>query len=209
MTVFRHHTEAASIASDHFPVVADIDLEPPCLPAVSSRQTIRSQEDPSTPRPLSRTRDLIGLAGFVAGCLAVSAIGGAITAGSVGTWYQTLAKPPFTPPDWLFPPVWTALFVLMGVSAWRVWRQAGWTVARPALGAFSVQLALNLAWSVLFFGAQWVGVALAEIFVLLATILWTLRRFARIDRVAALLLVPYALWVAFAGILTAAIWLQN
>ncbi|WP_316977124.1 tryptophan-rich sensory protein [Shumkonia mesophila] len=209
MTVFRHHTEAARIASDHFPVVADIDLEPPGPPVVYSLPADRRQESPMTPRSTSRTRSALGLAGFVTGCLAVSAVGGAITASSVGSWYPALAKPSFTPPSWLFPPVWTALFVLMGVAAWRVWRQAGWTEGRPALGAFAVQLLLNLAWSFLFFGMQWVGAALAEIIVLLAAIAWTTARFARVDRPAALLLVPYALWVSFAAVLTAAIWLDN
>ncbi|MBE0531940.1 MAG: tryptophan-rich sensory protein [Rhodospirillales bacterium] len=209
MTVFRHHTEAARIASDHFPVVADIDLEPPVPPAVYLRSRRRRQETPATPHSISRTRSVLGFAGFVGGCLAASAVGGAITASSVGTWYPTLTKPSFTPPDWLFPPVWTALFVLMGVAAWRVWQRAGWTKGRAALGAFAVQVLLNLAWSFLFFGMQWVGVALAEILVLLAAILWTASRFARIDRPAALLLVPYALWVGFAAALTAAIWLNN
>lgn len=209
MTVLRHHTEAARIASDHFPVVADIDLEPPAPPAVYSLSRRRRQETPATPRSASRTRSVLGLAGFVGGCLAVSAVGGAITASSVGTWYPTLAKPSFTPPDWLFPPVWITLFVLMGVAAWRVWQRAGWTESRPALGVFALQVLLNLAWSLLFFGVQWVGAALAEILVLLAAILWTATRFARIDQTAALLLVPYALWVGFAAVLTAAIWLNN
>jgi len=209
MSVFRHHTEAAQIASDHFPVVADIDLVPPDPPAVYSPSRRRRQEAPATSPSTSRTRSVLGLAAFVGGCLAVSAIGGAITAGSVGTWYPTLVKPSFTPPDWLFPPVWTALFVLMGVAAWRVWRQAGWTKGRPALAAFALQLLLNLGWSLLFFGMQWVGAALAEILALLAAILWTAARFARIDRAAALLLAPYALWVGFAAVLTAAIWLNN
>jgi len=209
MTVFHHHTEAARVASDHFPVVADIDLEPPGPPAVYSFPADRRQESSVTPRSTSRTRSAFGLAGFVTGCLAVSAVGGAITAGSVGTWYPTLAKPSFTPPDWLFPPVWITLFIFMGVAAWRVWRQAGWTGGRPALGAFAVQLGLNLAWSFLFFGVQWVGAALAEIVILLAAIAWTAAQFARIDRPAALLLAPYALWVSFAAVLTAAIWLSN
>lgn len=209
MTAFRHDTPAARIASDHFPVVADIALAPSSSPTVYSFPADRRQEAPVTPRSPSPTRSWLGLAGFLAACLAVSTVGGAITATSVGTWYPTLAKPAFTPPDWLFPPVWTALFVLMGIAAWRVWRRAGWEMGRPALGAFAVQLALNLAWSFLFFGMQWVGAALVEILVLLAAIAWTGARFARIDRPAAILLVPYALWVAFAAVLTAAIWLSN
>lgn len=157
----------------------------------------------------STVRDLLMLVGFAAGCLAIAGVGGAITATSVGTWYPTLEKPSFTPPDWIFPPVWTSLYLLMAVAAWRIWHQAGWRQGRPALFAFAVQLALNLAWSFLFFGAQQVGAALAEMIVLLAAIVWTTRRFAAIDRLAALLLVPYVLWVGFATVLTAAIWLGN
>ena len=159
--------------------------------------------------PPTRSMSLWSLAGFLVLCLAVSAIGGAITATSVGSWYPTLAKPAFTPPAWVFPPVWTTLYVLMAVAAWRVYRQRAVTPAGHALGAFAAQLALNLAWSFLFFGMQRVGAALAEMTVLLAAILWTLRLFAAIDRPAAFLLVPYALWVAFATVLTAAIWLAN
>jgi tryptophan-rich sensory protein len=190
-------------------LVDDIDLEPPSPPILYSFPNDRWQESPVTPRSVSRTRDLLGFAGFVAGCLAVSAVGGAITATSVGTWYPTLVKPSFTPPDWMFPPVWTALFVFMGVAGWRIWRRVGWTLGRTALAAFAGQLLLNLGWSFLFFGLQWIGAALAEILVLLAAILWTLARFSRIDKVAALFLVPYALWVGFAAVLTAAIWLNN
>jgi len=209
MCVSRHHTETARIASDHFPVVADIDLEPPKTQAIQSHPPHRRQERPMNPRHQTGPHGLVGLVGFVVGCLAVSAVGGAITSSSVGTWYPTLTKPPFTPPDWLFPPVWTAIFILMGVAAWRVWRQAGWPGSRLALGVFGIQLLLNVAWSFLFFGMHWIGAALAEIVVLLAAIIWTLAHFSRIDRPSALLLVPYALWVGFATVLTAAIWLQN
>lgn len=163
------------------------------------------QENRSAPSP----RDWLGLAAFLALCLAVSAVGGAVTATSVGTWYPTLAKPFFTPPAWVFPPVWTALYVMMAIAAWRVWRRRATASVAPALWTFALQLALNLTWSFLFFGLQRIGIALTEMIVLLAAILWTLHRFAGIDRPAALLLVPYALWVGFATVLTAAIWQAN
>lgn len=159
----------------------------------------------SAPTP----RDWLGLAAILAVCLAVSAVGGAITATSVTTWYPTLVKPAFTPPAWIFPPVWTTLYVMMAIAAWRVWRRRPAVPVSPALRTFALQLALNLAWSFLFFGLQWIGAALAEMIVLLAAILWTLRRFAGIDRPAAWLMVPYVLWVAFATVLTAAIWQAN
>lgn len=165
-----------------------------------------------TASPSSRRRfgaDLLGLVGFAVLCLAVSGIGGAITATSVDGWYQTLQKPSFNPPDWVFGPVWTVLYVMMAVAAWRVWRRAGFASGRTALAAFLVQLGLNLAWTVLFFGVQAIGPALIEIVVLLAAIVVTAVLFWRIDRLAGWLLVPYGLWVAYAALLNAALWRLN
>ena len=121
-----------------------------------------------------RKSDIAALAVFVALCFAVAAVGGAVTATSVGIWYGQLAKPAFNPPDWMFGPVWTVLYLLMAIAAWRVWCRRGRTHgAGLALGAWAVQLALNLCWSFLFFGARMIGAALAEIVVLLAAILVT------------------------------------
>lgn len=144
-----------------------------------------------------------GLLGFLVLCLAVSALGGAVTATSVDSWYQALRKPSFNPPDWLFTPVWLTLFVIMAVAAWRVWRIAG--LRSAAMGAFAVQLFLNLLWSVLFFGLRAPDLALVEIFVLLFAIAWTAVLFTRIDRSAGLLFLPYLAWVAFAAALNLAI----
>jgi translocator protein len=157
---------------------------------------------------LIRIQDLFGLALFVGACLAVGAIGGAITATSVGSWYQALAKPVFNPPDWVFGPVWTMLYVLMGIAGWRVWRRNDPARGR-ALALFGVQLALNLGWSVLFFGLRRIDLATAEIAVLFAAIVATAAAFWRIDRMAGALLVPYALWVGYASALTASIWRLN
>jgi len=174
------------------------------------------------PPPPTRARDLAGLAAFVLLCLGVSALGAWVTATSVGGWYQGLAKPAFNPPDWVFAPVWTALYLMIAVAGWRVWRRRGTTSARGvtsahsgttsahcALGVYALQLALNLAWSFIFFGAQAIGIALAEIALLLGAIVVNLRLFWRIDRAAGLLLAPYALWVAFAAVLNAALWRLN
>ena len=153
-----------------------------------------------------RRRALLGLAVSVAAVLAVSVIGGLVTAGSIEGWYRALAKPSFNPPDWLFGPVWTALYLMMAWAAWRIWRTAGLAGrGRTALLLYAAQLALNLGWTLLFFGAQQVGWALAELIVLFIAILATAWAFARIDRLAAWLLVPYAAWVVFAGLLNAAI----
>lgn len=160
-------------------------------------------------RPRSRRDDLIGLAGFLLACFAVAGAAGAVTADSVATWYPTLNKPAFTPPDGVFAPVWTALYAAMAVAGWRVWRKVGFAGGRTALGLFAVQLLLNGAWSFLFFGAHRIGAALVEIVVLWLVIAATTIAFWRIDRIAGLLFVPYLLWVGYATALNAGIWLAN
>lgn len=146
----------------------------------------------------------------VAIALAVGAVGGLATASSVTTWYPGLDKPPFNPPNAVFGPVWTGLYVLMALAAWRIWR-AGPADGRRrrALTLYGVQLALNLAWSLIFFGLRQPGLALAEVVVLLAAILATIAAFWPIDRPAALMLVPYAAWVTFATALNFEIWRLN
>jgi tryptophan-rich sensory protein len=153
--------------------------------------------------------DLAGLAAFVGLCLTIGALGGLATAQSVGTWYQTLQKPPFNPPDWIFGPVWTTLYVLIAVAGWRVWRRRGIAGARREMATYAAQLALNLAWSFLFFGGRMIGAALVAIVVLLASIVMNAALFARIDRAAGWLLAPYAGWVGFACILNFELWRLN
>ncbi len=155
-----------------------------------------------------KTRDIIALAGFLAASAVVALIGGAATAASVSTWYPDLVKPPFNPPDWLFGPVWTVLYIMMAIAAWRVWR-SGHSGRRRALTAYGVQLVLNLAWSLIFFGLRQPGLALIDIVLLVAMVGLTIRLFHPIDRIAALLLVPYLAWIGFATILNAAIWWLN
>ncbi len=156
-----------------------------------------------------RGGELLGLIAFIALCLGISAIGGWIAAQSVGTWYRTLQKPFFNPPDWLFAPVWTLLYLMIAVAGWRVWRAPGLADARSAMAAYAMQLALNLAWSFLFFGGRLIGVALTEIVLLFAAIVVNAVLFWRIDRVAGWLLAPYAAWVAFACALNLALWRLN
>jgi len=138
---------------------------------------------------------------------AAGAAGGLVTYPQIAGWYAQLAKPSFNPPGWIFGPVWTTLYVLMAVAAWRVWRVAGLR-SRPMI-VFFVQLALNTAWSFIFFGAHAVGWALAEVAVLLLIIVWTAIAFVRRDRAAGLLMLPYVAWVSFATLLNAAIWKLN
>ncbi len=144
---------------------------------------------------------------FVLASLAVGTAATVFTEPSIPTWYAGLVKPGFNPPDWLFAPVWTALYILMAVAAWRVWRIAG--LKSIELTAFFVQLALNCAWSFLFFSAHWIAVALADLGMLWLLILATLILFWRRDRLAGLLLLPYLAWAGFALALNAAIWQLN
>ena len=123
-----------------------------------------------------------------------------------GVWYETLQKPPLTPPNWIFGPVWSVLYVCIAFAAWRVWRAGG---DRLALGLWAGQLALNALWSWFFFGLQRPGLALVDITLLLVVLAATLRAFAHHDRVAAALLVPYGFWVGFATYLNTGLWLLN
>jgi len=159
--------------------------------------------------PRNRVVDLIGLAFFVALCLGIGALGAAVVATSVDTWYADLAKPAFTPPDGVFGPVWTLLYVLMAIAAWRVWRTADRDTRRGPLTLFALQLALTLGWTVVFFGLQKIGAALATIVVLDVGVAVTTLAFRPIDRWAGLLMLPYLAWVAFATVLNIAIWRLN
>jgi benzodiazapine receptor len=156
---------------------------------------------------MSATRQVVGLVLSVLVCFAAAGLGSVWTAKSVGTWYQALEKPSWNPPNWLFGPVWSVLYLLMGIALWLVWRRTG-LVAAP-IGIFAVQLVLNAAWSGLFFGLQNPGAAFAEIVVLWVAIVATIVAFWRITPVAGILLLPYIAWVSFAGALNFTIWRLN
>ncbi len=127
-----------------------------------------------------------------------------------GAWYAGLAKPSFNPPNWVFAPVWTALYVLMAVAAWLVWRDRGSLAAAAApLTAWLVQLVLNALWSWLFFGLHRMGLALVDIVALWFAIVVTIALFWRVRHVAAWLMVPYLAWVSFAMVLNGALWRLN
>jgi len=128
---------------------------------------------------------------------------------STDGWYAELNKPTWNPPGWIFGPVWTLLYIMMAVAAWRVWLLGGWEKQRWPLTLFLIQWALNALWTPLFLGLHLLGWAFAEILVLLACILLTIRAFRPVDRTAAWLLVPYAAWVAFASVLNFTIWRMN
>ena len=146
---------------------------------------------------------------FVAVCFVAAAIGSWFTAASVKSWYPTLLKPAGTPPAWVFGPVWSTLYLLMGTAAWLVWRQRTAADVTLALTLFFAQLALNATWSFVFFGLREPGLALLEILALLAAILATMTNFAQLSRLASWLMVPYVAWVLYATFLNFGIWRLN
>ena len=158
---------------------------------------------------MSASRPWLGLVGFVLACEGIGASGAAFT-DPRSTWYRELAKPPFQPPPWVFGPVWTMLYALMAIAAWRVWRRRReQPLARRGLILFAVQLALNAAWTPVFFGAHAIGAALGVIGALAVAVLLTGLAFRRVDRVAGGLMIPYLVWVLFATTLNAAIHVLN
>jgi tryptophan-rich sensory protein len=126
-----------------------------------------------------------------------------------GEWYASLKKPSWNPPGWVFGPVWTTLYVMMAVAAWLVWKRGGFSSQRPALVLFLAQLALNAAWTPLFFGLHRPGLAFAEILLLWLAIAAALAAFRPVSRAAAWLLTPYLAWVSFAAVLNFALWRLN
>jgi tryptophan-rich sensory protein len=142
--------------------------------------------------------------------LAVGGLAGIITSSSVSTWYQTLVKPAFNPPAWIFAPVWNALYLMMGVALFIILEKGkGNIFYKKALWFFGVQLFLNFLWSILFFGLHNPGLALVEIILLWISILFTHIYFFKISKLAARLLLPYLAWVSFAAILNFEIWRLN
>lgn len=149
------------------------------------------------------------LAFFLAVCFIAAGVGSVLTGTGVTQWYAGLRKPPGTPPDWVFGPVWTGLYLCMGIAAWLVWQAAGWHAGAQALALWGVQLLVNVLWSWLFFGLhrpQWALVDVALLFILIAL---TMVAFQPFSSTAAWLLVPYLLWVAYAARLNYLLWQMN
>jgi tryptophan-rich sensory protein len=158
--------------------------------------------------PISRSRQLVGLAGWLLLTFAVAGLG-AIASGGARAFYAELVRPSWAPPGWLFGPVWSALYALMGVSAWLVWRTRAGTGTRTALFLFVIQLAANALWSWLFFVWHQGALAFADVLLLWLLILATIVAFRRFSGLAAALLWPYLAWVTFASALTFAVWRRN
>lgn len=148
---------------------------------------------------------------MVATCLAVGYFSSLVTRDGVETWYQTINKPVFNPPRWVFAPVWSALYIMMGIAAGLVWDKIDTQreIVKKALTFFAIQLALNALWSYLFFGLHNPLLALIEIVILWLMIYETFVKFSKVNKISGYLFIPYLLWVSFAFILNAAIWWLN
>ena len=143
-------------------------------------------------------------------CVAIGFLSGMVTRDSITTWFPTLVKPVFNPPNWIFAPVWTSLYIMMGIAAGLVWTSnSNEKTVQKALGFFAIQFGLNALWSFLFFGMHNPLLALVEIVLLWLMIFETYNLFKKIDKVAGYLLLPYLAWVSFATILNASIWWLN
>jgi len=151
-------------------------------------------------------KNIIALVIFLAATFIAPALG---AFSPPGAWYASLNKPSWNPPAWIFGPVWMVLYTMMAVAAWLVWRRGGWAAQCRALSLYFGQLVLNAAWTPIFFGLKRPGLAFAEILLLLTAIIATALAFRRTGTGAALLLVPYAAWVAFASILNFTLWRLN
>ncbi len=148
----------------------------------------------------------IALAGWWVLCFGAASLGAFFTPGE---WYATIKKPSWNPPGWIFGPVWSALYTMMAVASWLVWKRGRFAAQRRPLVLFLAQLVLNAAWTPLFFGLHWPNIAFAEITLLWLAIAATLASFRPVSRTAAWLLAPYLAWVSFAAALNFALWRLN
>jgi len=142
-------------------------------------------------------------------CQLAGVLGSFFTSPAIPTWYKTLKKPFFTPPDWIFGPVWISLFILIGISLFMIWRRQDRPRFKLTLVFFLIQLILNILWSVAFFGLRSPLLGLVDIVLLWVAIVLTIQHCLRITRTAGLLLLPYIIWVSFAAFLNFSLWILN
>lgn len=161
--------------------------------------------DDST-RHLTTVASMLGLACFVLLVVAVASTGAAF---KPGVWYETLAKPAWTPPNWLFPVAWTLLYLMIAIAGWLVWREVGFAKAGLAFAFYFGQLLLNAAWSWLFFGLHRMDLALGDIVLMWIAVVANIITFYAIRPEAAYLLLPYLMWVSYAAALNLVIWNMN
>ena len=158
---------------------------------------------------MSRPRAAIGLILFLALCFGAAGLGAIATTPEIDGWYQSLNKPAWNPPAWVFGPVWTTLYALMAIAGWLIWKTDRGTARRLPLTLFAAQLVLNVAWSWIFFRLHQPGWAFVELVCLWFTILATTLAFRPLSKLAAALLLPYQAWVTFAGVLNFTLWQLN
>ncbi len=156
-----------------------------------------------------KSKDIFKLVISIVFCQLAGFLGSLFTPLAIPNWYETLKKPFFTPPNWIFSPVWISLFMLMGISLFMVWRRQDHPRFKAALIFFFVQLILNVLWSAAFFGLRSPLLGLVDIVLLWVAILLTIQNCFRITRVAGLLLLPYIIWVSFAMVLNFSLWILN
>lgn len=155
---------------------------------------------------MNKSKQIAGLIGWIIVCSLAGVFGAQF---EPGAWYESLQKPNWTPPNWIFPVVWPVLYVLMGFAAWLMWKMREVAITDKEFTWFFVQLVLNALWSWIFFGMNHISTALAEIFLLWIAIAFTILLFWNRNRVAGILLIPYLLWISYASALNFAIWKLN
>jgi tryptophan-rich sensory protein len=153
--------------------------------------------------------DILKLIASIILCQLAGFLGSLFTIPAIPTWYKTLNKPFFNPPNWIFSPVWISLFFLMGISLFLVWQRPGHPKFKTALIFFFVQLILNILWSVAFFGLRSPLLGLIDIILLWIAILLTIINFLKVSKIGGLLLIPYLIWVSFATLLNFSLWILN
>ncbi len=156
-----------------------------------------------------RFREILKLVASVTLCQLAGFLGSLFTTPAIPTWYATLKKPFFTPPNWIFSPVWISLFILMGISLFFVWRRTDHPRFKIAFIFFFVQLILNILWSLAFFGLRLPLLGLVDIILLWMAILLTIQHFSKVSKFAGALLLPYLIWVSFATLLNFSLWILN
>ena len=153
--------------------------------------------------------DILKLVASLIICQLAGFIGSLFTTPVIPTWYTTLNKPFFTPPNWVFSPIWISLFILMGISLFFVWRKPDHPKVKIAMISFSIQLILNTLWSAAFYGLKSPLLGLMDIVLLWMAILFTILNFFKVSKFAGVLLIPYLLWVSFATLLNFSLWILN
>ena len=153
--------------------------------------------------------DILKLVTSILFCQLAGFLGSLFTTPAIPTWYATLNKPSFTPPNWIFSPVWISLYILMGISLFIVWRRQDHPQFKTAMIFFFVQLILNILWSAAFFGLRLPLLGLIDIVLLWIAILFTIKNFLKVSKFAGVLLISYLLWVSFAALLNFSLWVLN